>query len=128
MRRLLFILILILVTGCYNIERNCQDYRTGEFKFSFVVDGEEKTGTFKRTEDYSIDYFENKIDSSSIRWINDCEFILKKVNPKNLSEDDAIHMKILTTTDSSYTFEYKLAIKKQNTAARVEKGTAYRIK
>ena len=127
MKRILLILILVLATGCYNIERNCQDYRTGDFKFSFIVDGEEKTGTFKRTEDFSIDYFENKIDSSSIRWINDCEFILKKLNPTNTSDDDAIHMKILTTTDSSYTFEYKLAIKKQNRATRVEKGTAYRI-
>ncbi|MBT8245563.1 MAG: hypothetical protein HKP48_04590 [Winogradskyella sp.] len=128
MKRSLFILFFIALTSCYNVERNCQDYKTGEFKFSFIVDGVEKTGTFKRTKAYSIDYFEGKVDSSSIRWINDCEFILKKLNPKNSSEDDAIHMKILTTTDSSYTFEYKLAIKKQNKSIRVEKGTAYRIK
>ncbi|WP_306420469.1 hypothetical protein [uncultured Winogradskyella sp.] len=128
MKKLLLLTFCTVLTSCYTIERNCQDYRTGDFKFTFLVDGNEKTGTFTRTEDYSIDYFEGKIDSSSIRWINDCEFVLKKVNPKNASEDDAIHMKILTTTDSSYTFEYKLAIKKKNRATRVEKGTAIRIK
>ena len=128
MKRFLIICFFLVLTGCYNIERNCQDYRTGEFKFTFYIDGKEKTGTFIRTESYSIDYYENKIDSSFTRWINDCEFILKKINPTNALENDAIHMKILTTTDSSYTFEYKMAIKKQNRATRVEKGTAYRIK
>lgn len=127
MKKLLLLTFCTVLSSCYNIERNCQDYRTGDFKFTFLVDGEEKTGTFSRTEELSIDYFEEKIDSSSIRWINDCEFVLKKINPKNTSEDDAIHMKILATTDSSYTFEYKLAIKKPNRPIRVEKGVAYRI-
>ncbi|SHH56427.1 hypothetical protein [Winogradskyella jejuensis] len=128
MKQILLILLCIAFTSCYNIERNCSDYKTGKFKFTYVIDGEEKTGTFVRTDKYSVDYFEGKVDSSSIRWINDCEFILKKINPQNTSEDDAIHMKILSTTDSSYNFEYKLAIKKKNRAARVEKGTVYRIK
>ena len=127
MKRSLTLFLFILLTSCYSVERNCKDYKTGDFTFTYNVDGKEKTGRFKRTESFNIDYYENMIDSSTVRWINDCEFILKKLNPKNASEDDAIHMKILSTTDSSYTFEYKLAIKKQNRAMRVEKGTAYRI-
>jgi hypothetical protein len=63
-----------------------------------------------------------------VRWINDCEFILKKINPRSMSEQDAIHMKILSTSDSSYTFEYKLAVKKLNREVRVEKGVAKKIK
>ncbi|RNC87291.1 MAG: hypothetical protein ED556_07695 [Winogradskyella sp.] len=128
MKRVLLLGFLLIMTSCYNVERNCKAYKTGEFKFSYTIDGKQKTGTFVRTEDYSIDYFDGKVDSSSVRWINDCEFILKKINPKNTSEDDAIHMKILSTTDTSYTFEYKLAIKKLNKPTRVEKGIAYRIK
>jgi hypothetical protein len=81
-----------------------------------------------RTETLNIDYYEGIVDSSSVRWINDCEFILKKLNPKSNAEKDAIHMKILTTNGtSSYTFEYKLAIKKPNKPQRVEKGVAYKI-
>ena len=129
MKRLFaFLSSFFMVTGCFHVERNCADYKTGTFKFNYVVNGIEKSGTFIRSETYSIDYFDNKIDSSSIRWINDCEFILKKINPKTTSEDDPIHMKIIATTDSSYTFEYKLAIKKLNKSMRVEKGTAYRVK
>ena len=128
MKRLLVIfLFAILLTSCYQIERTCIDYKTGTFSFNYTIDGVEKTGRFVRTDNYNIDYYENTIDSASVRWINDCEFILKKLHPKNKSEEDAIHMKILTTTDSSYTFEYKLAIKKPNRPLRVEKGTAYRI-
>ena len=127
MRSLLLYFCLIFVFGCYSIERNCSDYKTGSFKFNYILNGIEKTGTFKRTENYSIDYFDGTIDSSSVRWINDCEFILKKINPKSKSEDDAIHFKILFTTDSSYTFEYKLAIRKPNRPLRVERGTAIKI-
>ena len=122
MKRVLFLFILTLFTNCYKIERECQDFKTGEFEFFYTIDGEEKSGRFIRTQKYSVDYFDGKIDSSSIRWINDCEFILKKLNPTNNSEDDAIHMKILTTTDSSYSFEYKLAIKKLNKPSRNPKA------
>ncbi|MCC1485323.1 hypothetical protein [Winogradskyella immobilis] len=117
-----------LLVSCYQVERNCADYKTGKFSFNYSVDGIEKTGTFVRTESYNIDYYENIADSASIRWINDCEFILKKLHPKNQSEEAPIHMKILSTTDSSYTFEYKLTIKKPNRPLRVEKGIAYKVK
>ncbi len=121
------VFILMTLFSCYNVERNCNDYKVGSFEFNYSLNGIEKKGTFVRTEKYSIDYFDGKVDSSSVRWINDCEFILKKINPKSISEDDAIHFKILTTTDSSYTFEYKLAIKKPNQPQRIEKGVAYKI-
>ncbi|APY07167.1 hypothetical protein BWZ20_02100 [Winogradskyella sp. J14-2] len=120
--------ISLLFMSCFEVERHCADFKTGEFEFNYVVDGINKTGRFIRTDSLNIDYYEGKIDSSSVRWINDCEFILKKLNPKTNAERDAIHMKILTTNGtSSYTFEYKLAAKKPNKPQRSEKGIAYRI-
>ncbi|WP_417876014.1 hypothetical protein [Winogradskyella sediminis] len=127
MKFLLSLLLLILLTSCYSIERDCSDFKTGTFEFSYVIDGKEHTSRFKRTEDYNIDYHEEKADSSSIRWINDCEFILKKLHPTSNSEKEAIHMKILSTTDNSYTFEYKLALKRPNRPSRVEKGVATKV-
>ena len=124
-----FLLLLPLVLfGCYKAERNCADFKTGTFEFTFTVDGVEKTGTFVRTANYNIDYFDNKVDSASIRWINDCEFIQKELHPKNRAEQKAIHFKILSTTEDSYTFEYKLAVKETYKKQRVEKGTAKKIK
>lgn len=127
MRIIFFFTLLFTLTSCYNVERNCTDFKIGTFEFKYTIDGIENTGTFVRTENLNIDYYENKADSSSVRWINDCEFILKKINPKRMAEEDAIHMKILSTTKNSYTFEYKLAIKKPNQKEVVKKGEAIKI-
>lgn len=118
----------LLLTGCYTKERNCSKFKTGTFEFKYTVDGEEKIGRFVRTDSLNIDYYDNKIDTASIRWINDCEFIMKHINPKNMSEEKPIHMKILYTTDDSYTFEYSLAIPQSNQQMRKEQGTAIRVK
>lgn len=127
MKLFLPILVLLLLTSCYSIERECSDFKTGTFEFTYTIDGIEQTSRFKRTENFNIDYIDQKADSSSVRWINDCEFILKKLNPKSNSEKDAIHMKILSTTEKSYTFEYKLAVKRPNKPLNVEKGVAIKI-
>ncbi|MBC2844969.1 hypothetical protein [Winogradskyella flava] len=127
MKRIVILLFLPVLVGCYDVERNCEDFKTGEFEFKYIVDGVEKTGRFFRTDKLNIDYYDGKIDTSSVRWINDCEFILKKLNPQSNSEKDAVHMKILSTKKDSYTFEYKLAVKKPNRPERVEKGVAYKI-
>ena len=56
--------------------------------------------------DIQIEEFEGKIDSSYVRWVNDCEMILSPIKPKKMSEKKNIFIKILTTNDSSYTYEY----------------------
>lgn len=88
-----------------------------------MVDGEELTTTFVRQGDREIDYFQGKSDTSEVRWINQCEYIVKKINPKNRSEEQSIHMKILSTTPDSYTFEYGIVGSKLKS-----KGTAIKIK
>jgi hypothetical protein len=112
-----------LFSSCYNVERNCKDFKTGEFQFEYEVDGVKKTSNFVRNDTLEIDTFEGKVDSSSVRWINDCEYVLEKINPKNMAEKQAIHMKILTTAENSYTFEFsKLGDTKK------QKGTVTKIK
>lgn len=127
MRFIFPILLVFLFSGCNNLERNCTDYKTGFFEFTFTTDGVDKTAKFVRTKDLNIDLFEGKIDSASIRWINDCEFVQKKINPKNMAEQRAVHFKIIATTKDSYTFEYQDASPDSNRMKRVEKGTAYRV-
>lgn len=128
MQKYLLLLLPFLFLNCYQTERNCSDFKTGTFEFKYTLDdGVEKTGKFVRTENLNIDYFENEIDSASIRWINDCEFIQKKLHPKNKAEEKAIHMKILTTSDDHYTFEYQLAVPTPYKKQRVERGTATKI-
>lgn len=107
MKKILILGILALTTAsCYNIERNCADFKTGKFEFEYEVEGVKKKSNFVRNDTLEIDTFEGKIDSSSVRWINDCEFVLEKINPKNMAEKQAVHMKILSTKGNSYTFEF----------------------
>ncbi len=99
---------LCCLTSCYEAERNCEDFRTGTFEFESYLEGELVKTQFVRNDSIEIDYFRGKADTSSIRWINDCEYLLSNLNPKNRAEEKPIHMKILTTKDNTYTFEYGL--------------------
>jgi hypothetical protein len=112
------LLITSFLLSCDQPERNCQEYKTGTFSFNYIVNGEEKLGTFTRDQNYSVEYYDNKIDSAAVKWVNDCEFVLQDVKSKA-----SVHMKILSTTDNSYTFEYSLV-----GDAKKIRGTALRTK
>lgn len=121
-KNILFTFLLVVgLSSCYQPERNCKDYRTGSFSFTYEVGDSLRTGKFIRGSDFSVDYYEGKIDSASIRWFNDCEFILQDINSKT-----AIHYKIISTTDSSYTFQYNKAVKDANKELVVRTGTAFK--
>lgn len=123
-KRVLFVFILfIALVSCYGPSRDCQAFKTGEFLFDYQIGDSLKQGRFIRGENFSVDYYENKVDSASIRWINDCEFVLQDLKSKV-----GIHYKIIKTTDSSYTFEYKNAVKDPNRKVVVKTGTAVRLK
>ena len=107
--------------SCYDAERNCQDFKTGKFKFEYEVDGIKKTTVFERKDSIEIETFEGKTDTSSIRWVSDCEYILQKIHPKNMAEEKAITMKILTTTKNSYIFEFGIVGSDQKQRGTVEK-------
>jgi hypothetical protein len=117
------LLLSFLIFSCYNPERNCQDFKTGTFEYEALIGTELLTTTFNRNDTLEIDFFKGKSDSSSIRWINDCEYIVKKINPKNMAEEKAIHIKILTTKGNEYNFEYNIVgdtNKQRGTAKKID--------
>lgn len=123
MRYILFLSLLLLFTSCYQIERNCSDYKTGTFESIIEISDKVYTSTFTRTEDLQIETFGNKTDSTTVRWINNCEMVFKTINPKSIAERKDIHLKILTTTDSTYTFEYSYVgepLKQKGVAKRID--------
>ena len=121
MKKIIFLLPIFALVSCYNVERNCKDFKTGKFKFEYEVDGVKKTTLFERNDSIEIETFEGKTDTSSIRWVNDCEYILQKIHPKNRAEEKAITMKILTTTKNSYIFEFGIVGSDQKQRGTVEK-------
>jgi hypothetical protein len=105
MKKTMFLLAFALA-ACYQPERNCKDFKTGKFQFDYKVKGVTKTTIFERTDRLEIETYEGKTDTATIRWVNDCEYILQRKHPKNRQEEKAIDMKILTTSKNSYTFEF----------------------
>lgn len=97
---------LLTLVSCYQAERNCSDFKTGNFSFAQEIDGKVQTSTFERKEDLQIEHFNGKTDTANVRWVNDCEYILQKLHPKNREEKKAITIKILTTNAKGYQFEY----------------------
>ncbi|RZJ33541.1 MAG: DNA topoisomerase IV [Flavobacterium sp.] len=119
---LLTILCGFLLMSCYEGERNCSDFKNGKFRFEHDVNGVKKVTIFERRDSLEIETYEGKTDTAIVRWVNDCEYVLRKKNPKNMAERKAIAMKILTTSKNSYTFEFGVVgsnTKQQGTATKL---------
>ncbi len=123
MRFLCLLSMIVLFSSCYEQDRHCEDFRTGSFEFEALSGTEVFKTTIIRNDTLEIDFFQGKSDTSSIRWINDCEYIIQKINPKNQAEKKAILIKILTTSKDQYTFEFS-EVGKTNSS----KGVAHRVK
>ena len=106
MKRIVIIFIVLTAMSCYQTERDCKQFKTGTFFSEITIDDVLYKSEFSRTNDLQIEVYNGKSDSAEVRWINDCEVIFKTINPKNIAAKKDIHLKILTTTDSSYTYEY----------------------
>ena len=116
--------ILLLFTSCYNSERECNQFMTGEFEFSYKINDTVQKSRFTRTLNYEIEEYSGIIDSSSIKWVNNCEFLLTKLNPRTNQEKRPVRIKILRTYENSYDFEYSSI----NEPIIIKRGTVKRIK
>ncbi len=119
MKKITTLLALMLLYSCYSVDRNCADFHYGTFQFQQVIGDQLQTSTFLRTRELEVEYYNNTIDSASIRWINPCECILTKLNPVSNQDKRPIAMKIISTTKNEYVFEYAL-VGDQKTNKEVE--------
>ena len=117
------IILSFLLISCYSVERDCKEFRTGYFEFSTSINDSIVKSTFIRTDNYEIEEFNGVKDSSTIRWVNECEFILTKINPSTNQEKRPIRIKILRTMGDSYDFEYSQV----SNPSKVNRGTVNKI-
>jgi hypothetical protein len=121
MRKIL--ILAFLFSSCYNVERNCIDFKTGVFEFSTEVNDSLVTSTFTRTNEFEIELFNGIKDSSTIKWVNNCEFLLTKLNPRTNQERRPVRIKILRTYGDKYDFEFSQV----NNLQKITRGTVKRI-
>ena len=98
----------ILIINCSLPEKKCTLYNKGSFEFKTKINNEFVISKFIRNDSLEIEYFQNKIDTSFVRWVSDCEFILTKKNPESMEDKKAISMKILSTDEKGYNFEFSI--------------------
>jgi len=112
-KKIIFLLV-FLNFSCYKVERNCSNFRFGTFKYERVIGDKLSTSYFIRNNDIEIEYYNDKIDTSKINWVNECEFVLKKQNPINNLEKKPISIKIISTSEDYYIFEFSLVGNNKN--------------
>ena len=99
--------MLIILFNCnLNQERLCEDFKTGKYKSVIKIDNIEYTSIFTRNDSIQVETFNNVVDSTNVRWINNCEVVFTTINPKNIQQKKPILVKILRTYEKSYDFEY----------------------
>ncbi len=121
--RYLSFVLLITVTSCYHVERDCEKFHVGTFEFKVLAGDKMLHSTFVRTKEFEIETFEGVIDSAQIRWINTCECVLTKLNPTSNQDKRPLAIKILTTDKNQYTFEYGIVGDRKN----IRRGTITKI-
>lgn len=123
MKKILLLLLSSLLMSCYNVKRNCQDFHTGTFQFQQIIGDQLQTSRFLRTDSLEVEYFNTQVDSASIRWINPCECVLTKLNPISNQDKRPIAIKIISTSQKEYVFEYSLVGDQKNK----QRGTIQKI-
>lgn len=107
MKKIILFLLLFVFFACQNkLECNPKEFKTGKFEFIQEVNGKKEITTFERTDKLQIETYNGRTDTASVRWVNDYEFILQKLHPRNMAERKAISMRFISTKGKTYTFEY----------------------
>ena len=112
-----------LFFSCVIPEKNCSQFKVGEFNFESKTESGIYSSRSVRNDSIEIEFFGSSIDTSKITWVSECEYILRKLRPKTLSDEKAISVKIINTSEKGYLFEYSFVGDKENRA----RGNAFKV-
>ncbi len=93
---------LLLFNSCNSIDRDCSKFRTGKFLTQTEINDTIYTSVFTRNDKIQVENFNNVIDSSTYRWINECELVLRTLNPKSRSDLKNIHNGRTSAPNTNY--------------------------
>ena len=117
------VFFILLLFSCVIPEKNCSQFKIGEFNFESKTENGVYNSRSIRNDSIEIEYFGSSIDTSRITWVSECEYLLRKLRPKSLSEEKAVSVKIINTSDKGYLFEYSFVGDRENRA----RGNALKI-
>ena len=112
-----------LFFSCVLPEKNCSQFKVGEFNFESKTESGIYSSRSVRNDSIEIEFFGSSVDTSRITWVSECEYLLRKLRPKTLSDEKAISVKIINTSEKGYLFEYSFVGDKENRA----RGNAFKV-
>ena len=113
----------LLFFSCVIPDKNCSNFKIGEFNFESKTENGVYNSRTIRNDSIEIEFFGSSIDTSRITWVSECEYILRKLRPKTLTEERAVSVKIINTSEKGYLFEYSFVGDKKNRA----RGNAFKV-
>ena len=113
----------LLLFSCVIPDKDCSNFKIGEFNFESKTENGVYNSRTIRNDSIEIEFFGSSIDTSRITWVSECEYILRKLRPKTLSEEKAVSVKIINTLEKGYLFEYSFVGDKKNRA----RGNAFKV-
>ena len=117
------IFLLALFFSCVLPEKNCSQFKVGKFNFESKTESGIYSSRSVRNDSIEIEFFGSSVDTSRITWVSECEYLLRKLRPKTLSDEKAISVKIINTSQKGYLFEYSFVGDKENRA----RGNAFKV-
>ena len=117
------IFLLALFFSCVLPEKNCSQFKVGKFNFESKTERGIYSSRSVRNDSIEIEFFGSSVDTSRITWVSECEYLLRKLRPKTLSDEKAISVKIINTSEKGYLFEYSFVGDKENRA----RGNAFKV-
>jgi len=122
MKHFLTLIICLLLFSCKeNTKSSPDNFKTGTFKTT--LEDSDITSVAYRNDSIQIETYDNKKDTFNIKWPNNFEYILVKINPKTLLDSTPFHVKITAIKKNSYSFKayYKGSnFKQKGTATKIE--------
>lgn len=105
MKKLSFILICCIgLISCKSEKAaHIENFKTGTFET--FLDDSDATSIATRNDSIQIETYNSKKDTFAIRWVNNFEYVLLKVNPKTTLDNTPFHVKITGIKENSYTFK-----------------------
>ena len=74
-----------LFFSCVLPEKNCSQFKIGEFNFESKTESGIYSSRSVRNDSIEIEFFGSSIDTSKITWVSECEYILRKLNKRNIA-------------------------------------------
>jgi len=87
----------LLMGACRSADCDCAHFQRGTMVSMQRINGKVQQTQIQRFDKWQLETYQNHTDTINIRWVNDCEWVLKAKHPITMAERKGLSMKIVRT-------------------------------